>query len=96
MDQLLERYYETHKRAKALQETTKQIKQEIENELERLDTNFYRNGDFTVERRKMKFEKIPKALCPSDIWEKYHTSQISYGLYIKKKGEKRSRSRSRD
>ncbi len=95
MEQLLEEYYHTKEKIKDLEDMLVQYKNRIEDEMDETNTDYIDTRDYSVERRKMSTESLKKSNCPREIWNKYATHNTFNALYIKKKGERRRRSRSR-
>jgi hypothetical protein len=95
MEDLVERYYHINKKIKEYEDEQNEIREKIHEEMSDSNKTKLDVGEFQVERRKMKMERMNKSTCPSEIWEKYCTENHFWSLYIRKKGEKRSRSRSR-
>ena len=95
MDQLLEEYYHTKEKIKDLEDILVQYKNRIEDEMDDTNNEYIETRDYLVERKKMSTETLKKADCPREVWNEYATRHTFNALYIKKKGERRRRSRSR-
>ena len=96
MEETVKRHYAINKKIKEYTEELKFLKARIEDHMEREQLTEFKVDDYTVEKRLMKMERMSKVRCPKDVWNKWCTQSEVESIRIRKKGEKRSRSRSRE
>lgn len=94
LNNLLEQYYMAKDRIKELEDIINEYKYKIEDEMDRQRQEYLETEEYYIERKRMSSETLKKSECPVDIWNQYSSRHSYTGLYIKKKGEKRRRSRS--
>jgi hypothetical protein len=95
MDETVKRYYSINKKMKEYQDELKFLKARIEDFMEREQVDNFVIEDYTIEKRSMRMQRLTKALCPTEIWNKYATTQEVDAIHVRRKGDKRSR-RSRE
>ena len=94
LEHLLEEFYHAKDRLKELEDIVNEYKDKIENEMDIQRQEYLETDEYYIERKRLSTETLKKSDCPAEIWNEYSTRHSYTGLYIKKKGEKRRRSRS--
>jgi hypothetical protein len=94
LNSLLEQYYNAKDRLRELEDIINEYKDKIEDEMDIQRLEYLETDEYYIERKRMSSETLKKSDCPAEVWNEYSTRHSYTGLYIKKKGEKRRRSRS--
>lgn len=85
IEKILKKWYESKKELEDIEKRIKKYRNEINNELNRKETNKLSYGDYTITRRRNTRSYLTKENVPSSIWQQYAVRCSYDSFYLNKK-----------